>query len=490
MHDSSKRISVLLLEDDPIDAELAKSRLQVGGMTCDFTVADTKASFEAAFRDGSFDLILADYSLPDFDGLSALKIVRASSERLPFIFVSGVLGEDIAVDSLLAGATDYVTKQKLSRLVPAVRRALTEYAEYTSRERAEQELRHVEQRFRSLTDSLPAMVWTCDVHGQLTFVNSTWMNCVGSAEVWLDEEILHPSDLPSCRRAWNSAQEAGTPLEIECRFKKGPDRQYRWHLVRAVPVADTSGEIFEWVGTCTDLEEQKRRDAELKTAEKLALTGRMASVIAHEINNPLEAITNILFLLRTERAQTEQGDAYFTLAEHELLRISGITKQTLQWSRAEASFASVPVVDLVEEAVRLFSGKMKNKGVVLDTRVDPQMKVHVVVGEIRQVIANLISNAVDAVGLGGNISIVATQRDEDHRFSAEIEVRDNGHGIAPDKLSDLFRPFESTKGMMGNGLGLYICKEIIDRHGGELAVTSQVNEGTRMRILLPTAAGL
>ncbi|MGI4828536.1 MAG: ATP-binding response regulator [Janthinobacterium lividum] len=485
MNDSAHPISVLLLEDDPLDAELAKSCLKAGGVVCDVTLADTRASFETAFRECFFDLILADFSLPDFDGLSALKIVRANSQRVPFIFVSGVLGEDVAVESLRAGATDYVTKHKLSRLVPAVRRALTEYAEYASRERAEQELRHIEQRFRSLTDSLPAMVWTCDVHGNLTFANTTWMQCVGSAATWLDEEVIHPADFPSCRREWSRAQEAGTPVEIECRFKVGDGGSYRWHLVRAVPVGDEVGKTFEWVGTCTDLEEQKRRDAELKTAEKLALTGRMASVIAHEINNPLEAITNILYLLRSEQTQSAQGDAYFTMAEHELLRISGITKQTLQWSREEASLASVPVEDLIEESVRLFSGKVKNKDIVLKTRIDPKMKVHVVVGEIRQVLANLISNAVDAVDLGGRINIVATQDTGSYQYSAKIEVCDDGQGIAPDKLPELFRPFQSTKGMLGNGLGLYVCKQIIDRHGGQLLVDSEVNRGTSMRILLP-----
>ena len=138
--------------------------------------------------------------------------------------------------------------------------------------------------------------------------------------------------------------------------------------------------------------------------------------------------------------------------------------------------------------MRLFSGKVKNKDIVLKTRIDPKMKVHVVVGEIRQVLANLISNAVDAVDLGGRINIVATQDTGSYQFSAKIEVCDDGQGIAPDKLPELFRPFQSTKGMLGNGLGLYVCKQIIDRHGGQLLVDSEVNRGTSMRILLPLGA--
>src|ERR1700761_3913662 len=166
--------SILMLEDNPLDAELAEQRLRAAGFSFDVIVADCRAQFEAAIAGHSFDLILADYSLPDFDGVTALDMVRAKNKRLPFILVSGVLGEDVAVETMLRGGTDYVLKQKLERLIPAVKRALSEHAEYQSRERAELDLRKSEERFEKLTNSLPAMVWTCDSEGRLTFTNSLW----------------------------------------------------------------------------------------------------------------------------------------------------------------------------------------------------------------------------------------------------------------------------------------------------------------------------
>lgn len=475
--------SILLIEDNPIDAELAKERLRAGGLSFDAVVVDNRAGFEAQLG-RHFDLILADYSLPDFDGLTALDIIRSKDQRLPFIFVSGVLGEDVAVETLLRGATDYVLKQKLERLVPAVHRALAEHADYLSREKAEQHLRKIEERFEKLTNSLPAMVWTCDGDGRLTFTNSLWKQCVGEAQSWFDEAVLHPADLPACRRLWEDAQRTSLPFEIDCRFKMLHENSFHWHILRATPLASEDGSR-EWVGTCTDIQQQRVRDAELKTAERLAIIGRMSSVIAHEINNPLEALTNILYLIRSDATSPEEAAAYLADAQHELLRISTITKQTLMWSREEGGAIEISAATLMEEALKLFSGKLRNKAVRIRKSLDTVARVRVVPGEIRQVLANLISNAIDAVALSGTITIAVEQDDKDS--VVKLSVEDDGDGIDAALMEDLFRPFHSTKGNLGNGLGLYVSKSIIDRHDGELQVHTEPRIGTRVTVVLPAA---
>jgi len=482
---NANRYSILIIEDNPLDAELVQQRLRAAGYSFEATVVDSRASFDSAFSRQSFDLVLADYSLPDFDGLTGLDIVRSRFARLPFIFVSGVLGEDVAVETLLRGATDYVLKQKLDRLGPAVKRALSEYAEYQSRQRAEQDLRKIEERFKRLTNSLPAMVWTCDNEGQLTFVNSQWKRCIGDADTWFDSKILHPSDVAKCCQAWKDAQDIGKPFELDCRFRMMSDGVYHWHLVRAIPLGPAEGPK-EWVGTCTDIEQQKLRDEELKTAERLALTGRMASVIAHEINNPLEALTNILFLVRSNATSPEEAASYLNDAQHELLRISAITKQTLAWSRQEGSVIETPMYELVEDTLKLFTGKVRNKSIQLNKRLDNSLIVRVVPGEICQVLANLFSNAIDAVQLNGAIDVILEQ-DEDPS-NVRLSVEDNGKGIDPDQMQNLFRPFQTTKGNLGNGLGLYVSKGIVDRHSGELRIHSEVFVGTTVTVVLPRAA--
>lgn len=474
---------VLLIEDNPLDAELAADRLRAGGLSFDVRVVDSRAKFDEAFREGGYDLILADYSLPDFDGLTALEIVRAVDKRVPFVFVSGVLGEDVAVETLLRGATDYVLKQKLERLVPAVTRALTEHAEFRQRQRAEMELRRGEEEFAQLTNSLPAMVWTCDRDGRLTFTNKLWETNIGEAEFLFDPKIIHPRDLASCSAAWREALASGKPFELDCRFRM-KSGEYRWQLVWAAPVEDDDGNLTGWVGTCTDTEQQRTRDVQLRTAEKLALTGRMSSVIAHEINNPLEAMTNLLYLLRAE-LNTDKARGYLAQVEHELMRISAITKLTLQWSREEGTMARLSARAVLEESQRLFAGKLRNKNIALHTHVEEDVYFPGVGGEVRQVLANLLSNAIDAVEQEGRIDTSARRVTKSGTEYVEFCVKDNGPGIDAERLPGLFVPFRSTKGNLGNGLGLYISKEIVDRNKGELTVDSKVGEGTTMRVLLP-----
>ena len=477
--------SILLVEDNPLDAELTRSRLEAGGLDFHMTVVDNRHDFEECLKRRRFDLVLADYSLPDFDGLTALEMVRARDKRLPFIFVSGVLGEDVAVDTLLRGATDYTLKQKMDRLVPAVVRALKEHSEYLSRERAEQELKQIEKRFETLTNALPAMVWTADNDLRLTFVNSEWTRCVGRASTLFDASAIHPRDLANARTAWERARETGRSFEVDCRFRMQIDGSYRWHLVRGIPLITGEGATTEWVGTCTDTEMQRSREAKLRTTEKLALTGRLSSVIAHEINNPLEALTNILYLLSSGVLDETDTKYHLNLAEQELTRISAITKQTLQWSREEAVITEVPGETLVEDALKLFGRKLHNKSIQIVKHYDPHVVVRVVAGEMRQVLSNLISNAIDAMNLGGELVLrVGVQARGEERLAC-ISVTDDGCGMSSERLAQMFQPFESSKGSLGSGLGLFISKELVERYGGDLVVESKVNQGTTMRILLP-----
>lgn len=473
----------LHIEDNPLDAELVADRLRSGGLLFEHFVVDSRASFVDALQARPFDLILADYSLPDFDGLSALKMVRQTDGRIPFVFVSGVLGEDVAVETLLSGATDYVLKQKMDRLVPAVLRAITEYDEYRSRQRAEIEVKQGELRFKKLTNSLPAMVWASDLQGRLTFTNSVWDRNIGVANTWFDSTVIYPGDHEKCLAAWHEAQALCEPFELDCRYLMS-NGEYRWHLVWGTPLEGDLGEVTGWVGTCTDTEQQRLRDTQARIAEKLALTGRMASVIAHEINNPLEAITNLLYLLNTE-VSTGSGRKLLSQAEHELLRISAITKLTLQWSREENTVCRLSAGALMEETLRLFAGKLRNKGIRVEKHLDEDVSLSVVGGEIRQVLANLFSNAIDAVDVNGRIGISVRRGLHHGRPFAELAVEDNGSGIPAEHISSIFTPFHSTKGDLGNGLGLYISKEIVDRHKGLLLVDSVVGEGTTMRVLLP-----
>jgi light-regulated signal transduction histidine kinase (bacteriophytochrome) len=349
--------------------------------------------------------------------------------------------------------------------------------------RAEEAVELSEARFRQLTHALPSPVWTSDDDGQLTYVNQKWRDQrLGERGRWYEQVGLGAEEEARCGQLWMAAVTAGTRFEAELRFHAGAEDVERWNLVRSIPFLRADGTRAGWVGTCTDLTDRREREAALRMAEKLALTGRMTSVIAHEINNPLEAITNVLYLVGQEVQGNASALKYIDMAQYELERISGITKQTLRWSKdsiQQAEFATAGA--LFEDVVRLFAAKIRNRHISVTIAGGESLRFYGVLGQIRQVMANLVSNALDAVPVGGRVWLEATAGEG----GLEIVVRDEGEGMNEETQRQLFRPFFSTKGDLGNGLGLYISNEIVERHGGRLAVESTLGVGTMMRITLP-----
>jgi light-regulated signal transduction histidine kinase (bacteriophytochrome) len=352
-----------------------------------------------------------------------------------------------------------------------------------SLKQAEEAVELSEARFQQLTQALPSPVWTAGDDGQLTYVNEKWRELgFGAKGRWYAQVGLTPEEEAECGEGWKAAVNAGGAFEAELRFRAGVDRVERWSLVRAVPFLRGNRSRAGWVGTCTDLTDRRARETAHRMAEKLELTGRMTSVIAHEINNPLEAITNLLYLLGTEMRANATSLDYIEMAQYELERISGITKQTLRWSKESVQNVEFGTAGaLFEDVVRLFAGKTRNRQVTVAIVGGEEVRFYGVVGQIRQVMANLVSNALDAVPVGGHIWLDAVANEH----TIEIVVRDDGAGMSKEVERQLFQPFFSTKGDLGNGLGLYISNEIVERHGGRLLVESSLGTGTTMRIHLP-----
>ena len=353
--------------------------------------------------------------------------------------------------------------------------------------RAEEAVLVGEARFFQLTNALPNPVWTADDDGQLIYVNQRWLEQgFGNQGRWYEQKGLVTEDQIRSSDLWRAAVAEGIPFDLEVRFRPRAEDMERWNLVRAVPYFRANGTRAGWAGTCTDLTDRLQREAALRMTEKLALTGRMTSVIAHEINNPLEAIINLLYLLGGRVTEDETARGYIGMAESEVKRISGITKQTLRWSKETAQRSQYGTAgDLFNDVLQLFTGQIKNRQVEITIEGGEEVLVYGEIGQIAQVMANLMSNAVQAVPVGGQIWLSAKE-DGDR---VEIMVRDNGHGMNDEALRHLFEPFYSTKGDLGNGLGLYISHEIVERHGGTLTVKSQAGSGTEIRVRLPARQG-
>jgi len=244
----SRRLRVLMLEDDPADAELELALMERGGLACDTRRVETAAAFAAALGDGEWDLVLADYSLPSFTGAEALAIVRARDASLPFVFISGTLGEERAIESLRAGATDYVLKQNLARLVPAVQRALAEHRERLQHLATQRALEASERRYRGIVEDQPELVCRFTREGVLTFANQAFRRCFGSPGVELVGTsflALFPDEEHArMRQAWAQLTPAQPIAQLEQRGRDAAGR-LRWHAWSVRGLFEADGALAE-----------------------------------------------------------------------------------------------------------------------------------------------------------------------------------------------------------------------------------------------------
>ncbi len=262
-------------------------------------------------------------------------------------------------------------------------------------------------------------------------------------------------------------------------------------MVVAVLVIITST-VFRSAREIRRLERERRlAEDQLREAEKLAVTGRLAATLAHEVNNPLAAVTNILYLLRNDTGLLPQSKQFLEMAEEELSRVSHITRQTLAFYREPVAPAHVHPSELVRQTVAIFGPKLEAKQ--LHTVVEDRLNSAVVFfpGELKQIITNLLANAIDATDVSGKITIrVARGRTsaDGNEPGFRITVSDNGTGIDPKDRKQLFQPFFTTKGQKGTGLGLWVTQGLVTKHGGQLRMrtsTQGAHRGTSFMIFLP-----
>ncbi len=260
-------------------------------------------------------------------------------------------------------------------------------------------------------------------------------------------------------------------------------RPWTW-LISAYPVRTTPNQV-RWVGIIAlDASERKRSEEALRRSEKLAVTGRLAASIAHEINNPLEAITNLLFLLRCSDDLPDAARQYVTMADNEVRRISEITQQTLRFYRQPTQPGRVPAEELVDSVLNLYQSRIHTVDVHVERNYQPGLTLFCFAGEIRQVFANLVGNAIDASGAGGRL-LLRTRRSRDWRNPTQTGVRftvaDTGSGMDRDVREHIFEAFFTTKESTGTGLGLWVSQEIVLKHHGLMRVRSRPSSDTPRR---------
>jgi len=295
--------------------------------------------------------------------------------------------------------------------------------------------------------------------------------------------------LPLEEQPGSLALRGETVVQREVRVRRVDTGREVITSVNCMPVRNASGKVVMAVITVEDITAKKQAEQALLRSEKLASVGRMAASIAHEINNPLAAMTNTLYLARTNAEDAASVRQYLDIADDELKRVSHITRQTLGFYRESSAPTPVSVSSVMDSAVDLLRGKIKVKCVTIEKQYDGDLQVIGVPGELRQVFSNLLTNSLDAIGEEGTIKLrVSTGPASNGNRRVRVTVADNGRGIKANLRSHLFEPFFTTKGTIGTGLGLWVSKQIIDKHGGTIRMRSSadgVRRGTVFSVVLP-----
>jgi len=261
-------------------------------------------------------------------------------------------------------------------------------------------------------------------------------------------------------------------------------------VVSVTALRDVHEAIIGYLLIGTDNSARKQAEKALLRSEMLASAGRMSASIAHEINNPLEAIMNTLYIVRTTAGLPEQAREYLDIADGELMRIAHITRQTLGFYREFSAATCNSASALIASVVNLLQAKIRANGATVEQQCNADLRVTGIAGELRQVLANLLANSLDAISQDCRIILRATVSVDpaNGKHRVRITIADCGHGIATDTRKQIFDPFFTTKGTVGTGLGLWVCKQLVEKNGGSIQVRSNtdgVRRGTTFSVVLP-----
>ncbi len=523
-------LRVLIVEDSEDDMLLMLRELRRGGYAVDFLRVETAAAMQSALNEQSWDIVIADYSLPSFSAPKALQLLQSLKLDLPFIIVSGKIGEEIAVAAMKAGAHDYLIKGNLVRLVPAVERELREATERQKRHRAEQALRESEERYRLLFESNPNPMWVFDLEtSAFLAVNEAMIAHYGySKDDFLRMTIADlrlPEDLED--RAAPQQTQAGFASELfltDLSNQNESDTEFtepsgvkrntttlEKHVKQDGTTIDVEivSHTFSFLGKpaslalVNDITEKKQLEAQLLRVQRLESLGTLASGIAHDFNNiltPILAASQLLPLMLTNL--NDQNRGLLTLIEESTKRGANLIKQILAFARGvEGERLPLKIQPMLLEVLQVIRQTFpKNIEIESHLPAHDLPSVSADATQLHQVLMNLCVNARDAMPDGGKLTLSAKQQQVDKSDARKflearvgaymvITVRDTGTGI-PEKLRErIFDPFFTTKEQgKGTGLGLSTVLGIVKDHEGFIQVESEMGQGSCFKVFLPTVA--
>jgi two-component system, cell cycle sensor histidine kinase and response regulator CckA len=499
MHAGARPLTVLHLEDSAVDAEHVQGELRRAGFAARWQVVETEAAYLAGLRDRP-DLILSDFSLPQFDGIRAAQLLRQSGLDIPFILVSATIGEERAVEAMREGVTDYLLKDRLAKLGPVVRRALDERA-------AREEHRRLQRRLLLQSAALDAaanVITITDADGVILWVNPAFARLTGyepHEAVGRTHAILKSGlhEASAYAELWEEIRRGRTvQREFVNRRKDGTLFTVDQTIT---PVRGPDGSVTQLIGIMSDVTEQRALREQVVQAQKMEVMGHLASGVAHDFNNILSVVLANAGFLLDGLAPDDPVRPFAEDIVDAVQRANGLTRQLLIFSRKHAVEAVPTDLNEVVGGMERMLGRLLDRTVALRIeRGALDGNVLADAGYLGQVLLNLVINARDAMPDGGTIRVATlrmTVGDGDSPAPSTVppgdylvlEVGDTGCGIPEELQARIFDPFFTTKPSgKGTGLGLATSLTIARQFGGHLGLTSTPGAGSTFRLYLPRLA--
>jgi PAS domain S-box-containing protein len=524
----AQELRILHLEDDPRDTELMVAALRDADINCDVVRVDTREEFVAKLADQRFDVVISDVSVPGFDGIAAQAVWQQQRPTIPFIFLSGTFGEEVAIERLKEGATDYVLKNLMDKLPTVVRRAVREMQDRADREHAKAELQRLnaelesrvqertaqltaanealaesERRFFDILDHSPAAIFLKDLEGRYVFANRSFERVMGkerSQVIGKTDRDVFPPRLADLYQANDlKVIESGLSLDVE---EIGIEEDFTPRVFSSskFPLRDGTGKTYAVCGISTDITERKHAEQSMSIARREAERANRAksdflSRMSHDLRTPLNAVLGFAQLLDMDNLSADQRESVTQILEAGR-HLLDLMNEVLDISRIESGNLSlspepVAVAEIIEQVVRLMRplGAVQHIEVAALSTVAQDCCVRADRQRLTQILLNLMSNAIKYNRAGGRVTVSCEDAGDGR---VRINVADTGTGIRPEKLALLFTPFErlgaDQTGIEGTGLGLALSRGLAEAMGGKLGVSSEVDRGSTFWIELVSVA--
>jgi PAS domain S-box-containing protein len=502
-------LKVLILEDLKSDAELMVHELKQAGFLTDWKRVDTEDQYLAALESDP-DLILADYSLPQFDAFLALRLMQERRQDIPFIVVSGAIAEELAVEFMKRGASDYLIKDRLTRLGQAAVRALEQRDLRKKKQSAEVELKTSEEKYRFLIENSHDIIYMVERDAIISFVSPSWLLHLGYRDADIIGksfcQLIHPDDADKYQtfllKAFNSGE---SQSGIEYRMHH-IDGTWHWFMSNVAPARNINRNMVSIVGIATDISERKLSEENLikarddlerkvqdlaKKTEELSRSNaeleQFAYVASHDLQEPLRIVTSYAQHLekRYKGKLDPEADEFIGFIVEGTKRMERLIKGLLAFSRVGTCgkpFERIETEDVLNAVLQNLQLVLEeNRGIVTH---DPLPAIVADESQMVEIFQNLIGNGLKFHGQDSPIVHISARREEK---GWTFSFKDNGIGIDPQHYSKLFRIFQrlNPRDYPGTGIALSISRKIVERHGGRIWVDSEPGKGSTFYFIIP-----